>query len=275
MVFIYQNHRDFLQGLVSGKARNRPKMSLRAFAERLGMSNSFLSEVISGKKTLSMEAAFKIAVKLELTDAETQYFCLLVQIDQEQDQDYKEILIRRLKALNPDHKAHDLSLDLFKTMSDWYHFAILELTYVTGLTVNVKTVVERLGISPSEAETALERLRRLELLEVDKTTKKLRKAHDYVITESHVPSSALRILHRQLLERAIDSLESQTPQERVSASDVLAIDTKYVAEMDRLSREFSKAILQLSEKSKVKDAVYACVFHGFRLTDTQTIKRKN
>ena len=79
-----------------------------------------------------MELAFKMAVKLELTETETQYLCLLVQLEQEKDPEFREELSKRLNALNPTRKSHDLTADLFKIISDWYHYAILELTYLAG-----------------------------------------------------------------------------------------------------------------------------------------------
>ena len=265
MVFEHRDYRSILKTALAERAKHREGYSLRAFSDRLGVSNSFLSEVLSAKKSLSVELAFKIAVRLELTNAETQYLCLLVQLEQEKEPAIREALLGRLKDLNPNRPAHDLSVDLFKLISDWYHYAILELTYLPGIQPDAATAARKLGISKIEAEIAIDRLQRLELLETD-ASGRLRKTRDYVIAESALPNGALKSYHRQILEKAMASLEEQSPGERISATDILPIDSKYLPEVDRLSREFSAAVLRLAERSVAKDRVCALAVHFFNLT---------
>jgi hypothetical protein len=61
--------------------------------------------------------------------------------------------------------VHDLSLEVFRTLSDWYHLPILELTNVSSFELTPVSAAKALGISTAEAEAAIERLLRLELLE--------------------------------------------------------------------------------------------------------------
>ena len=88
-----------------------------------------------------------------------------------------------------------------------------------------------------------------------------------MLADSRVPNEAFRQFHRQLMEKAIESLATQTPATRVSSSDVIAIDSKYLPKVDRLSRDFSREVMKLAEKSATKDSVYSLVVHFFRLTD--------
>jgi uncharacterized protein (TIGR02147 family) len=264
MLYETQDYRLFLKTTFAEKNKGHSNYSLRAFAQKLNISNSFLSEVFSSKKSLSVEQAFKIAVKLELTDTETQYLCLLVQLEHEEDPVFREELLKRLGALNPKLKPYDLSADLFKIIADWHHLAILELPTITGFKFNSATVAEKLGISKVEADLAIDRLLRLELLEKDKKGA-LRKTKDFVFTESLIPNEAFKQFHRQILEKAFESLKTQTPKERISATNLLAIDSKYLAEVDRLSREFSAAVLKLGDKSKVKNSMYALSTHFFKI----------
>jgi len=108
-------------------------------------------------------------------------------------------------------------------------------------------------------------LERLELLEKD-AKGRYQKTHSYVLAQSHIPNGALKQYHRQVLEKAIESLQTQTPKERMSATDILPLDSKYLGEVDRLSQQFSSAVMKLSEKSVVKDSVYALSVHFFKLS---------
>jgi uncharacterized protein (TIGR02147 family) len=205
---------------------------------------------------------------LDLTETETHYFCLLVQLSHEKDPEFREELQRRLKALNPNRHSHDLTVDLFKAISDWYHYAILELTYFPNFKPDPGYISKKLGISKLEAEVAIERLKRLELIEQDPHGR-YKKSHGYFLAESKLPNNALKLFHKQILEKAIESIHSQPPKERMSATDVVPIDSKYLTEVDRLSREFSSAVLRISEKSKIKDSVYALAVHFFNLTPSE------
>jgi uncharacterized protein (TIGR02147 family) len=265
MIFDHKDYRTFLKTTLTERGKTRDGYSLRGFSGKIGVSNSYLSEVLSAKKSLSMELAFKIAVKLDLTEVETQYLCFLVQLEQEKDPSFREEISKRLNALNPKRKTHDLSVDLFKAIADWYHYAILELTYLTGFRLDAASASKKLGISKVEADVALERLERLELLEKDEKGR-YQKTQSYVLAQSQIPNGALKQFHRQILEKAIESLQSQTPKERMTATDVLPMDSKYLPEVDRLSRQFSSAVMKLAEKSKVKDSVYALSVHFFKLS---------
>ena len=50
------------------------------------------------------------------------------------------------------------SQDVFSYMSDWYHLAILELTFVKGFKSEAKWMSRRLGISEAEVKPAVDRL---------------------------------------------------------------------------------------------------------------------
>jgi uncharacterized protein (TIGR02147 family) len=265
MVFEHQSYRSFLRGTLAERQKSREGNSLRAFSQKLGVSNSHLSDVLNGKKSLSMELAFKIAVKLDLTEAETQYLCLLVQLDQEKDPVFREELTKRLAVINPQRKSYDLSVDHFKAIAEWHHYAILELTYITGFRLEPDAAAKKLGISKVEAEIAIDRLKRLDLLERDERGH-YRKTHSNIVFQSQTPNGALKLYHKQVLQKALESIDAQTPAERMSATDILPIDSKHLPEVDRLSREFSSAVIQLSEKSKVKDRVYALSVHFFGLS---------
>lgn len=57
-----------------------------------------------------------------------------------------------------------VSIDTCSVISDWYHYAILELTYVSGFKANPNWIVKKLSITVEESKSAVERLKRLGLL---------------------------------------------------------------------------------------------------------------
>lgn len=266
MIFEYQDYRSYLKAVFEERARVSEGYSRRAFADKAGLSHSFLSEVLSGKKALSMELAYKIAVNLDLVDSETTYFCLLVQISNEKDPSFREHLIRRLRAVDPRSGPQELGADVFAALSDWHHAAILELTYLPSFQPEPSYIAARLGISSATAEVALNRLLRLEMLKKDEQGRVV-KRDDPVIPRSDLPSAAFRRFHRQFLDKASESLDARTPAERVCATDVLPMDKRSLSEVARLVDEFATAVTNLSKRSSVRDGVYALSAHFFPLTE--------
>src|ERR1039458_6348832 len=112
MIFEYENYRSYLKAELADRASKNEAYSLRAFAKSLGFSSSFISEVIQGKKTLSGDAASKIAMQLELNETESRYFTLLAQLECEKDPTYRESIQARLKSINPKRDVSDLSVDI-------------------------------------------------------------------------------------------------------------------------------------------------------------------
>src|SRR6185312_11721978 len=132
--------------------------SLRAFSKTLGLAPSTVSEVLKGTKNLSAEAAMRVAQKLGLNVAETDYFALLVQFESVKSLEVRAQIAKRLEAIQPKRPVTDMSIDVFRTIADWYHLPILELTRLNGVHITPELAAERLGISVIEARAAIERL---------------------------------------------------------------------------------------------------------------------
>src|SRR5258708_36824233 len=120
----HQNYRIYLKCVLVERADANPAYSLRALARNLTLAPSYLSAILSGKKNLSAERALETAAGLQLNETEREYFCLLVQIESTTDPALKDSLLKRVRQLNPNVGVYDLSLDHFKIISDWPHFAI-------------------------------------------------------------------------------------------------------------------------------------------------------
>jgi uncharacterized protein (TIGR02147 family) len=267
MILEHSNYRTFLKSVIVEKQRANPAFSMRAFAKHIGLGQSAVSQVLAGKKNLSFESASRIAQKLKLEEKEAEYFRLLVQIETTKDPEIKKSLLFRAQSLNSDHKVRDLSVDLFSTIADWYHAVIENLTEVAGFDFTPAEISKCLGISKHEAELAIERLLRLEMIEQDpKDPNKYRRVREYTLTTSQVPNKALRSFHRQMMEKAIDSLETQTPKEKFIGTETIAFSKDSLPQVFELADEFLKKVVKISENSKLKTDVYHLGVQFFNLT---------
>ena len=198
MVYEHSDYRSFLKATLLERSRKNPAYSMRSMARQTGLSASSLSDILKGHKNLSPTRALTVASLLGLDPPEAEFFGLLVQSQASESPDVRARLEARMRALSPRPVATDLSLDHFQMIAEWVHLPILEMTFIPGPPLTAALISERLGISRIEAELALERLERLELIEKDKKGR-YQKSTPYWIASSKVPNEALRRFHAQML----------------------------------------------------------------------------
>lgn len=246
----------------------RGEYSLRRFAKKLGVSSSHLSEVMSSKKHLSVEVAQKLAFKLGLNERESLYFTLLAQQETEKDPESRALIRQRLAQTNPQRRILNLASQDFAAIADWHHFAILELTYIAGLKITPIQVARALGIAPPEAKLAIERLLEMGLLAKERSGL-IKKSANQILTRSKSANLGIRRFHKQLLNKALDALDAQSPSQRWSGSDLIPIDSRTIPEIRRLLEQLSSELIRISERSKRKDALYCLATHFFEVTKKQ------
>lgn len=259
------NYRTYLKDELAHRISKNPKYSLRAMAKQIKVSPSLFSDVLKGKKNLSLEKALLVSKALQHSPSEQSYFLLLVQKEVAKSEDLKMSILEKINLINKDHQIHDLQLDLFKTISDWHHFAILELTQIDSFKLSASTAANSLGISIFEASSAIDRLTRLELLSED-TRGHLKKTKDYVMVKSPSANDALRTYHKQTLNLAINSLTQQTEKEKIVGSETFAFNSKHLAEANLLIEECFSKITKLASQKSDQNSIYHLGIQLFKLT---------
>ncbi|RYZ69065.1 MAG: TIGR02147 family protein, partial [Proteobacteria bacterium] len=232
------DYRSVLREILTDRVKRNPSYSLRAFAGQLGIAPSMLSGVLRGKRNLSVQAAFDVAEKLGLEDDSTQHFCLLVQYAVTKSVSQKEALRDRIVAVQPGIESKDLSLDVFKSMADSDHYATLILLELNDrIDTRTNAIAKRIGISVIEAQSVLERLTRLDLIEVDAQGHYSRISNEYIVSRSQFANQALREFHQSTLAKASESLTTQSPQEKFVGSETMTFDPAKLPEVNAALEE--------------------------------------
>lgn len=271
MIFEHTSYRSYLKSVLAERITKNPAYSLRAMAKVLGIQPSHLSAVQNGLKNLSPESAAKIAAKLGLTREENDYFCLLVQYESTKEPELKATYLARLRELNNRDEVKDLSVDAFKAIADWYHIPILEMTTLTGFKFTAAGIAKRLGISSLEAQVAIERLERLELIEKDEKGQ-YRKTHHFGLFQSPHASQALRHFHKQMLTKAAEAIDEQAIPERYIGSQTFSINTADVAEARTMLADFQQKLATHFDRAERRNETYFLGMQLFRLTNKEKLK---
>lgn len=257
------DYREILRSAYSQRASRNPSYSLRAFARDLGISSSRLSEVLSGRDGLSSEVARRIAVALGLSGEEMRHFCDLSEARHARSRIKREQAQARLCERSLRNPSYRLDADSFRLISDWYHFAILELTLTRGFQSDPAWIAEALGIPELLAREAVSRLLRTGLL--TERDGRLVASDDFTDTSSEIPSEAIRRFHQQILEKAIDAIHLQSLEERELGAMVLAIRRDRIPEAKEWVRKVQKEFAARFGEDVERDEVYVLSTQLFSL----------
>ncbi|MFN7824951.1 MAG: TIGR02147 family protein [Pseudobdellovibrionaceae bacterium] len=216
------------------KARN-PHFSMRSFAKWLNMSPAQLSQMISGKRPVTLKTLEKLSSKLDLTPNEK-----------------RDLLYSKFEKENSKTSIERLQLaeDQFRLISDWYHLAILSLTHLKGAKSDPRWIGQRLGISVEQAHQALLRLQRLALIETSPQFKQIGNPFE---VSSQTPSEAIQKYHQQNLSLAAEKLETVAPSLRQYQSVSLTLDPQSLKSFKRLIDAFLDDAYDLAKKSSKKE----------------------
>lgn len=260
---INSDYRVILRDVLEERCSRNPRYSMRAFARDLGISVSRLSHILKGRFGLSRNSAEEIAKKIGLNNQETQYFCALVESKHARAYAKKEAAKKQLEDFVDYYQA--LNVDNFKVISDWYHFAIMELTLVQNFRSDTLWIAKVLGISQYEAAQAIDRLLNLELLEIEKG--KLKLTGQFFAGGAGTPSEAIRKFHTQFLEKAQKALVFQSVQERDFSAVILAVDSSRVDEARQDIKKFRNKFDKKFSASDRKDSVYGLGIQFFKMNE--------
>ena len=229
--------RIILQKELARRCESNPRYSLRAFAKALGISHPLLSLVLSGKRRLSKKSALKIADKLPLMPFERQFFLGEMEFEEGAPKDH-----------------HQIDVDTFSVISDWYHYAILSLLSTRGAKFEAGWIARRLSITIHEARDAMERLIRLGLVEQQGQCWK--QTGLPLKIENSISTAATQKFHKQLLQRAVHSLENDSRDKQNFSCMTLSMDPEMIPYAIEKIKKFRRILADELEKAKPGKEVY-------------------
>lgn len=234
------NHRVFLRQELDRRIALNSRYSLRAFAKFLGLDPGYLSNVMSGKRYLSIASTQKIVAALQLNDTEAQLIF----------KSAAERVDAKTKGNTPTPK--ELDSDTYAVISDMLHYLILESTYLDDFKSEPRWIARRLGVTVIEIEAAIARLIRLGLIEC--VGGRFRKSDRYLTTKNKSQTTpALKASQRQILRSALNSLESDPLELRASFGGTMAIDPEKLPIAKQMIAEFIDSLIHLLESGKRKE----------------------
>lgn len=242
--------RELLKSELAKRCQKNPSYSLRSFARSLELSPAFVSKLLKGDRPFTENTLQRIADKLALHPSQVAY--------------YRGLLSGKEDFAQPNYRAIDL--DRFQLISDWYHFAILELVTVEDFKATPLWIAKKLGISAHQASDAFERLLRLGYLQKTSRGKVVLVEEHNTTIGPEIVVAATKNQQTQILEKAILSFTETPIEARSQTSMTLAIPSGRVPEAKKLITEFRRRFCDILQRPGKRDSVYQLAVSFYPLT---------
>lgn len=238
------------------KRSRNARYSLRSFSRDLGLDASNLSKILGYSKPLGEKLRKKIAIKLGFESSDLALFGGA----------------EMARTGDKDYAVH--SLNTFRVISGWQHYAILEMFKIKGFNLSVSEIASRLGLTDKAAGESLERLKTVGLLKTDLKNRRLEPVDESSSSIFEVSTSkAHRDQQREILEGAIEALNDVPLEERSQSSMTMAIDPKHLDQARGLIKKFRRQMGRLLSDSENLTEVYQLSVSLYPVTKKQ-IKKK-
>jgi uncharacterized protein (TIGR02147 family) len=245
------------------------------FAEMAGFSSPvYLKYVSEGRFNLSEEAALRVASAMSLVEYERDYFCEMVRFDHAKTDEEKKIFFNKMLAIAAAHKVKIIEADSYRFFEDWKNPVLRELApSMPGAKPLALARACRPEITAAEVTESLSFLVKANLLQKDKDG-------NYVQTEKSVTTGpmkatpvAVRTLHRQMGEFALDAIEGVSQDERHFSGLTLGITREAYEKIVQEIAECRKRIIAIAREDDATEEVYRLNMQFFPMTNKHLNKK--
>jgi uncharacterized protein (TIGR02147 family) len=267
IVFEYDNYRAYLKDLYGFYKKTKPQFSYRYFSQKAGFrSPNFLKLVIEGKRNLSPESIERFTRALKLNKKETEFFRILVHLNQARTIGEKKLYAEQLMQSRSFRHIHPLRQDQYRYYAEWYNIPIRELTILPEFSEDPGWIARSLlpPISPQQAQKALDLLLQLGLLERDESGR-LVQADAFISTGDEVTATSVANYHREMIQKGSEALDLFPGPERDISSVTMALSEEGFQEIKSLIQRFRKELLAIADQEQRAEGVFQINFQLFPL----------
>jgi len=271
-VYDFLDYRAYLRAYYEAAKRTQRSFSFRSFSKLAGLrSPNFLKLVIEGERNLGADSVAGFSTALGLEGHEAEFFADLVAFNQAASLADKNRAFERISASRRFRAARRIDGDLFAYLSHWYNPAIRELAGRADFSEDPRWIASQLRprISPTEAAEAMRLLFSLGLLVREPSSGRVLRGEPTLTTEHEVRSLGAAAFHRQMIERAAESLETVPSALRDLAALTVCISPETAARVKERIHQFREAITELCDSDTAGAVVYQLNVQWFPLSVTE------
>lgn len=267
-IFLFKNYRAFLREVIRRRFAKDNSITQSHIADELGLKPNRFSEILSGKRGLSVANAGHVGSKLGLSKEEIDYFRDLVLAEHGRTKSAKSEAKQRVDLRQRIVNSNPIEPGKFSTISEWYHLAILEVFSLPRITSVTRALLSELfNIPRRKVDDAVERLISIGILTESNGCLKISgRDHD---VSSTIPSSHIQQFHSQILTRANAALLTQDLSRREFSTSIFAFESSKMPFAKARVANFWKDFYAEFGSSSNPDRIYCLQLAFFDLTEKQ------
>ena len=267
-VLTYTGYRQYIADYYADK-KAKSAFTWQEFARAAGFSSPvYLKYVSEGRFNLSDEAAFRVAVAMHLVDYEQEYFCEMVKFDHAKTDEEKKSTFNRMLAIADVHKVRILEGDSFRYFDSWKNPVLRELApAMPGAKPLALAHACRAKVSAAEVTETLNFLVKAGLLQKDEDGNYKQTEKSVTTGPMEVTPLAVRNLHRQMGEFALDTIEGVPQDKRQFSGVTVGVTREAYEEIVQEIAEFRKRVIAIATRDSATDEVYRLNMQFFPMTN--------
>ncbi len=237
----------FLSAKLEEMQKKNPRFSMRALAQKAGVSPGRLNEILHERRPLSDHYCNRIAYGLSLSQEEQVVLSSFVTV--------------RAKRVTFQKVLKNQELDLIKS---WEPYAILNLMKTEDFESSTEWIAKRLALSVEQTDHWLNLLESQGVLKM-KNGRWVR-IPAQLTTTTDIPSSAIVEAHVANLKKAQEALQTVSPAKRHYGNITIPINVAKIEEAKQMLTQFRRKMALLLEDGP-KTEVYNLSMQFYPLTD--------
>ena len=273
-VLEYTSYRQYIADYYADR-KAKSAFTWQEFTRAAGFSSPVhLKYASEGRLNLSDAAALRVAQAMHLVDFEQEYFCEMVKFDNAKTDAEKKAAFSKMLSIADAHKAKIIEGDSFRYFESWKNPVLRELApAMPGAKPLTLAKTCRPAITAAEVSETLNFLVKAGLLKKDEEGR-------YVQTDTFVTTGpmevtpvAVRGMHRQMGEFAVDAVEGVAQDERHFSGLTMGLTHKAYDEIVQELDACRKRIATIATRDAEVDDVYRLNFQLFPLTNKSLNKK--
>ena len=270
----YTSYRQYIADYYTDK-KAKSAFTWQEFTRAAGFSSPVhLKYASEGRLNLSDAAAQRVAQAMHLADFEQEYFCEMVKFDHAKTDAEKKEAFSKMLSIADAHKAKIIEGDSFRYFDSWKNPVIRELApAMPGAKPLALARACRPEITAAEVTESLNFLVKAGLLKKDEEGR-------YVQTDKFVSTGpmdvtplAVRGMHRQMGEFALEAIEGVAQDERHFSGLTLGLTHEAFDEIVQEIDACRKRIAAIATRDSRIDDVYRLNMQLFPITKMSANKK--
>ena len=266
-VLEYTNYRQYIADYYAEK-KAKSAFTWQVLTRAAGFSSPvYLKYVSEGRFNLSEDAAARVASAMGLENYELDYFCEMVKFDHAKKDEEKKAIFNKMLAIADIHKVRIIEGDSFRYFESWKNPVLRELApAMTGAKPLALAKACRPEVTAAEVSESLNFLLKSNFLQKDENGNYVQTEKSITTGPMDVTPLAVRGMHRQMGEFALDAIEGVSQDERHFSGLTLGVTRSAYDEIVQEIAAFRKKIIAIATRDDETDEVYRLNVQFFPMT---------